>query len=425
MGDIITTIGTFLTDLLSSLGMGPSAVEITIKIIVAAILGVFGIGLVIFTVWLERKVAGRIQDRLGPNRVGPYGIFQTVADAIKLLTKELITPAGADKVPYNIAPVFSVLGVLLIWAVVPFTTNAIASDLNVAVLYIVAVGAFGVLAVLMAGWSSNNKYALLGALRVVAQTISYEVPLVLSLLVPVMLAGTMSTQGIVEAQPIWYIVYVPVAAFVFFVSSLAEVGRPPFDLLEAESELVAGFHIEYSGMRFAMFFLAEFMHAFAISALTAVLFLGGWRGPWVQQYPTLGFVYLGIKTMVVYFVVMWVRCTVPRVRIDQMLNLNWKFLVPLSLVNVLMVAILGKLPLRLSEEQVAEVLQNTPWVEWAFGPEFMAELPRAVLFLLANAALVIVVLALLGVYARRERRKVEALVDAGEFSAPQPAAAHQ
>src|SRR5258706_4484286 len=250
---------------------------------VALLLGViacssFGLVWILIGIWVERKVAGRIQDRLGPNRTGPYGLFQSFADLGKLLTKEDITPSGADKVIYNIAPLLAVAAVILIWAVVPFSHEWIGADLNVGALYFTAVGSLGTLSILMAGWGSNNKYALLGAFRVIAQLISYEIPMVLSILGPVLLAGTMSMQGIVVGQNIWYVFVIPISAVLFFTSSLAEVGRSPFDLIEAESEIVAGFNIEYSGMKFGMFMAAEFLHAFTICALTAILFLGGWRG---------------------------------------------------------------------------------------------------------------------------------------------------
>jgi NADH-quinone oxidoreductase subunit H len=266
--------------------------------------------------------------------VGPWGLLQPIADAIKMLTKEDTTPAAADKVAYNIAPILAVVSVLLIWAVIPFTSTWFGTQLNVAVLYIAAVGSFGVLAVLMAGWASNNKYALLGAFRAVSQLISYEVPLFLSLLVPVLLARSMDINVIVREQATFlemYVVAAPLAALLFFISSVAEVGRTPFDLLEAESEIVAGYHIEYSGFKFGMFQAGEFMHTFTIGALTALLFLGGWQGPGAAQYPILGLFYFMGKAFAVYFVTMWMRSTLPRIRIDHMQALNWKILVPVSL----------------------------------------------------------------------------------------------
>jgi NADH-quinone oxidoreductase subunit H len=302
----------------------------------------FGLIIVIFLIWLERKIAARFQDRLGPNRAGPYGLLQTFADMIKLITKEDVIPEKADKLTFNIAPILSVVAVLLIWAVVPFAPGWIGTDLNVGVLYIAAVGSFGILSILMAGWSSNNKYALLGAFRAVAQLISYEVPMLITLMVPVLLARSMGMQTIVDSQGLWFIALAPISAVIFMVSSIAEVGRTPFDLIEAESEIVAGYHTEYTGMKFGMFFAAEFLHAFTIGVLFGILFLGGWRGPGAEEFRLLGVVYLMLKGLLGYFVVMWVRSTLPRIRIDHMLAFNWKFLTPLSLALLVITAVLDK-----------------------------------------------------------------------------------
>ena len=311
--------------------------EPTIFVILLAIgaMTIPGLMLLNFIVqtWLERKIAGRIQDRIGPNRVGPFGLLQPIADALKMVTKEDTRPDEADPIPYEIAPVLSVVSVLLIWGVVPFAFNIMGADLNVAVLYVSAVGSFGILSVILAGWSSNNKYALLGAFRAVAQLVSYEVPLFLALLVPVLLARSMSLNDIVQAQQLnWFVFSAPVAFIIYMISSQAEAGRAPFDLLEAESEIVAGYHVEYSGMKFGLFQAGEFMHAFAAGALIALFFFGGWNGPFADVYPLLGLVYFLAKAFFFYFVTIWVRTTLPRIRIDQMLNLNWKFLVPLSIV---------------------------------------------------------------------------------------------
>jgi NADH-quinone oxidoreductase subunit H len=261
---------------------------------------------------------------------------------VKLITKEDVVPEKADKLTFNIAPILSVVAVLLIWAVVPFAPGWIGTDLNVGVLYIAAVGSFGILSILMAGWSSNNKYALLGAFRAVAQLISYEVPMLITLMVPVLLARDMGMMTIVESQNLWYIALAPISAIIFMVSSIAEVGRTPFDLIEAESEIVAGYHTEYTGMKFGMFFAAEFLHAFTIGVIFAILFLGGWRGPGAEEFRLLGVVYLMLKGLLGYFIVMWVRSTLPRIRIDHMLAFNWKFLTPLSLALLVMTAILDK-----------------------------------------------------------------------------------
>jgi NADH-quinone oxidoreductase subunit H len=341
--DPVNFIASWLQKLLAGWGASGGLVTFILSLIGAGILATGGLLWVIFLIWYERKIIARIQDRLGPNRVGPWGIFQPIADMLKIFTKEFITPDGADKVPYNLAPVLSVASVLLVWAVIPFAITIYGVDLNVAVLYVVAVGALGDLAVIMAGWSSNNKYAMLGAFRVVAQLISYEVPMALSLLVPVLLSGSMSINTVIKAQNPWFVVTAPLAALIFFITSIAEVGRAPFDLVEAESEIVAGFNIEYSGLKFGFFYVAEFLHAFTISLLFAALFLGGWRGPWAEAYPFLGFIYFAIKSMAVYFIVILFRGALPRFRIDQMMDINWKLLTPLALVVVSVTAVLDKL----------------------------------------------------------------------------------
>lgn len=340
--DPIAFIAAWLRNLVAPLNLSSGWMTFLSTLVEVVVVASFGLLVVIFLIWLERKLAARFQDRLGPNRAGPYGLLQTFADMVKLITKEDITPEKADKVVFNIAPVLSVASVLLIWAVVPFAASWIGADLNVGVLYVAAVGSFGILSVLMAGWSSNNKYALLGAFRAVAQLISYEVPILVVLLVPVLLAHTMGMMGVVEQQDIWFLAVAPLAAIIFLISSIAEIGRSPFDLLEAESEIVAGYHTEYAGMKFGMFFAAEFLHAFTIGVLFAILFMGGWRGPGAEQYPLLGMIYLMAKSSVGYFIIIWARSTLPRIRIDHMLAFNWKFLTPLSLAVVIMTAILDK-----------------------------------------------------------------------------------
>lgn len=353
--DPVGFIAKLLTDLLLGFGLPAELTGLILTTLGVFVVATFGLTLPLALIWWERRVVARMQDRVGPNRVGPEGLLQTVADAIKLLIKEDITPIGADKVVYNIAPILAVISVLMMWAVIPFAVNIYGTDLNVGALYIISVGSLGTLAIMLGGWASNNKYALLGAFRTVAQLVCYEVPLILSLIVPVMLAGTMSMQGIVEAQSnYWFIVAAPIAALIFFVTSVAETGRAPFDLLEAESEIVAGFHIEYSGMKFGMFFVAEFLHAFTVGALTATLFLGGWSGPGAEQYPILGAIYFMLKSALGYFVVVWMRATLPRIRIDHMLDLNWKFLVPLAMSAVVLTAIVAKL--------VEPWAASSPWI---------------------------------------------------------------
>ncbi len=265
--------------LLRSWGLAPDLVRLISFVVGGFILVAFSLFFCLLLIWAERKIGGRVQDRLGPNRVGPFGIVQAVADMLKIFTKEYVTPDGVDKIIYNLAPIVSVAAVIMIWAVIPFTITFYGADLNVGILFIVAVGGLATMGIVMAGWGSNNKFALLGAFRAVAQLLSYEVPMVISLLVPVMLSGSMKLNEIVKAQEPWFIVTAPIAALIFFISSIAENGRAPFDLLEAESEIVAGFNVEYSGLKFGFFFVGDFLHAFTIAILFSVIFLGGWRGP--------------------------------------------------------------------------------------------------------------------------------------------------
>jgi len=295
------------------------------------------------------------------------------------------------------------MSVALVFAVMPWTSTEIGTDLSIGILYVMAVTSLGTIAILMAGWGSNNKYALLGAFRVIAQLVSYEVPMILALLIPVMLAGTMRMQGLIEAQAgMWFLFVAPLSALIFFVSSTAEVGRQPFDLLEAESEIVAGYNIEYGAMAFAMLYLGEWLHAVIICVITAILFLGGWQGPFVDDLPVLGVIYLAIKSLFLYFVHMWIRFTVPRLRIDHMLAFNWKFLVPLSIANLLLVSFLWKVIPEPSETG------------------FVAEFPRTVTMFIANFAMLFAILSWLRSYARRERAKVEALVDETVYTTTPP-----
>ncbi len=341
--DPVLLIIDWLRGLMAGWGFDPVLITAIMKFLGAFVLAALVLVIFILQIWLERKVAGRIQDRYGPNRVGPFGLIQPFADAIKMMTKEDTTPTNADKLSYNMAPVIAVSSVILIWAVLPFTENWFGADLNVGILYIVAVGSFGVLGVLMGGWASNNKFALVGAFRAVAQLISYEVPLLLSLLIPVLLAGTMNVNDIVRAQGSFLtqnIFIIPLGFVLFFISNMAEIGRAPFDLLEAESELVAGYNVEYSGMKFGFFMAFEFMHSLAAGAIISILFFGGWQGPGAQAYPLLAAVYFLAKTFFFYFVIMWIRLSVPRIRIDQMMAMNWKFMVPTALVFLMLTSLL-------------------------------------------------------------------------------------
>ena len=294
--------------------------------------------------WMERKVIGRIQNRLGPNRVGPWGIFQAIADAVKMLIKEDIIPDRADRPVFNLAPILIFVGAAMLWAVVPFGRGMIGQNLNIGALYIVAIGSITTVAVLMAGWSSNNKFALIGAFRVVAQLLSYEIPMVLSIAAVVLVVGSMRMGTIVENQVVPFFLVLPVAFITYVLAAIAETGRAPFDLLEADSEIVAGYFVEYSGLKFGWFYIAEYGNLMAVSAITTTLFLGGWRGPFAGAAPVLGPLYFIIKTVIVIFVLMWIRGTLPRFRIDQMLAFAWKVLVPAALANLLWVAVALKLP---------------------------------------------------------------------------------
>ncbi|HEX6387394.1 MAG TPA: complex I subunit 1 family protein, partial [Anaerolineae bacterium] len=252
--------------------------EVVLDVVGVLVVSTFALLIVFVLGWSERKILARIQDRIGPNRVGGrYGLLQMVADVVKMMTKEVIIPSGADLVAYLSAPALAVMTSLLLFAVLPFAPGVIGVDLNVGVFYVLAVSSVSVVAILLAGWGSNNKYALLGAFRGVAQLVSYEVPMIIALLVPILLARSMSTVSLVEAQDIPFLFFVPLSALVFFVAALAETGRTPFDLLEAESEIVAGFHTEYSGMNFGLFMAAEYISALFMSALFVTAYLGGYR----------------------------------------------------------------------------------------------------------------------------------------------------
>ncbi len=293
------------------------------------------IGIVMSLVYFERRVIALMQDRLGPNRVGPQGLLQPVADVLKLLSKEDLIPSKADAPIFKLAPIVVVAPALLIYAVIPFGDRMVIANLNIGILYFVAISSTGVIGILMAGWGSNNKFALLGAMRAAAQVISYEIPLVFSIIGVVMIAGSLSTVDIVQSQTAWggfrwNILIQPLGFLIFFIAATAELNRTPFDLMEAESEIIAGYHVEYSGIRFALFFLAEYLNSFAVAALAVTLFFGGWHGPILP--PWLWFI---IKTYALFFLLYWMRGTLPRVRADQLMSFAWKILLPLSLANMM------------------------------------------------------------------------------------------
>ena len=319
-------------------------------------------------VYVETKIAGFMQDRIGPKRVGPHGLLQTIADAVKLMFKEAIYPAGADKLLFILAPCLVVVGAFLSFVVLPFSSRLQAVDLNVGLFYVVAVSSLSTVGLIMAGWASNNKYALFGAMRSAAQIVSYEIPAVMVLLTVVMMAGSLSLQDIVWAQAgglsRWflfrYFPLMPVAFVIFFTAGLAECNRAPFDIPEAESELAGGFHTEYSGFFFAMFFLAEYTEMFVVSVVASVLFLGGWMAPlpMLQQLGPVGLgpIWLLAKAWSLVFVMMWLRWTLPRLRVDQLMYVAWKVLLPISMV---LVVVVGGLVLW------SATASGFPWDRWA------------------------------------------------------------
>ncbi len=317
-----------------------------IVLVAIGVLSVFVAPLAGVTSWLERRVWGRIQSRVGPNRVGPQGILQWLADGIKNLLKEDIIPAAADKRLFTLAPYIVFVGFLATFVVIPFGSWLIVADLNIGILYILAVTSLVVIGILMAGWSSNNKWSLLGGMRAAAQIVSYEIPAGLAVLTIIFAAGTLSMQGIINAQGWrpweWFLFYNPftfAAFFLFFTAALAEGNRTPFDIPEAESELVAGYVTEYSGMRFLFFFFAEWGNLYVIGAVVATLFMGGWQIPPITENPILRgileFTVFFLKAYLWVFVAMWIRGTLPRVRVDQLMSLCWKYMVPLSFVCLL------------------------------------------------------------------------------------------
>ncbi|QNK58307.1 NADH-quinone oxidoreductase subunit NuoH [Paenibacillus sp. PAMC21692] len=301
------------------------------------------LGFVTYAIYYERKVIGWMQLRVGPNRVGPLGLLQTVADILKLLIKEDTIPRKADRLLFILAPALAFVPAFAVLAVIPYTEKLYFADLNVGLLYYVALSGITTLGMVLGGWASNNKYALLGGMRSAAQMISYEVPLVISVVGVVLLSGSLNLRAIVAAQGDWFWQwnFLPqiIGFVVFYIAAVSELNRTPFDLPEAESELVAGYHVEYSGFRFAFFMLAEYVYVYAIAALTTVLFLGGWHppAPFLDFVP--GLVWFLLKFVAVVFSFFWIRATFPRVRIDQLMGLGWKVLLPVALLNVFLTAL--------------------------------------------------------------------------------------
>ena len=285
-------------------------------------------------IYIARREIGRMQSRVGPNRTGPFGLLQALADVLKVLLKEGITPAAVDKPIYWLAPIVTLVPVFVVFAVMPFTNGGMLANLNIGVLYVVAISSITTVGMFMAGWGSSNKYSLISAMRVVASVVSYEFPVLISIASVILIAGSLSLNDIVIAQDIPFILLQPLGFLIFFIAGLAEISRAPFDLLEADQEIVAGFHLEYSGIKFALFYLVEYGEAFLLSCLITTIFLAGWRGPILPEW--LWFI---IKAIIVWFVMVWLWATLPRVRIDQMMALAWKFLLPLAVINLIVTAI--------------------------------------------------------------------------------------
>jgi len=335
MENLILNIAHTLTSWLQSLGLSPVSADLLLLILQwTCLVGIITLNVLIL-IWLERKVAGFIQMRLGPNRLGPFGVFQTIADTLKLLTKEDIIPSQTDKLIFKTAPMFFIVIAVLLYAVIPMGKDMAVVDLNVGLFYFISVGSLSTICILMAGWGSNNKWSLLGAMRSVAQMISYEIPLAFSLLGVVMIAGSLNLGDIVAAQHnIWFILLQPIAFITYFIAATAELNRGPFDMPEAEQELTAGAYTEYTGMRWALFFLAEYTNLVAVSALMATIFFGGWQGPWLPSW-----IWIIIKTYLIMLIFMWLKWTFPRIRMDHLMSLSWKVLVPISLINIVITGV--------------------------------------------------------------------------------------
>ena len=354
--------------------------EWVIKAVVLLLIGLTGFA---YLTLYERKALARLQVRIGPNRAGPFGLLQPIADAVKLIFKEELIPAEADKQIFILAPIITVVPALIIMAVIPFGPPvnlfgrtielSVAGNNSLGILYITTVASISVYGIVLAGWSSNNKYATLGGIRSTAQMISYELALGLAFVGPILMSSTMNMYKIVQDQaPIaWYAFYQPLGALIFLIATLAEVNRAPFDMPEAEQELTAGYHTEYSGMKFALFFMAEYIKMIAVAVIAATIYFGGFLGPFVNQFPLLGPVYLLIKVLVLLFGMIWVRATLPRLRYDRLMAFGWKILLPLAIANVLIVAIgivlyteLGLSLLSIPIASLVVMIGSISWVGW-------------------------------------------------------------
>jgi NADH-quinone oxidoreductase subunit H len=334
LGNLFKNIYLWAEKLFYNWGIPQVLLELLSMVMVAGIIIAFISLSVLFMVWWERKVSGHMQSRFGPMRTGWHGWLQTVIDAIKLILKEDTTPENADKGGFLIAPIIVFVSAFMAYICIPFGKGLIVKDLNIGILYIMAITTFTVIGLLTAGWSSNNKYSVLGGFRSAAQIISYEVPLTLSVLGVVILAQSLSMQTITNSQKHiweWYIWRQPVGFLIYLVAGIAEINRTPFDIPEAEQELVAGYNVEYSGMKFAMFFFAEYANLFLVSAIATTLFLGGWNGPLLPSW-----LWFFIKSFFLVFVIMWFKWTFPRLRVDQLMGFAWKFLLPLAFINLIL-----------------------------------------------------------------------------------------
>ncbi len=367
----------------------------------------------LWTTWLERKMVARVQDRLGPNRVGKFGLTQPLADMVKILTKEDITPTRAHRGVFNLGAILVVPPAIIVFAVVPASKGLIGVDLSVGFLFFVAIASTAVLPIFMAGWGSNNKYALLGAMRAVAQVVAYEIPQVLSVVGVLLLAGTLSMQGLVYAQGpittpgagypgVWFVLLQPIGFVIFLLATTAEIERTPFDVPEAESEIIAGYHTEYSGIKFGMFYLALYFATIAAAALGTTLFLGGWQPPLAILDFIPGWIWFSVKTLMLVIFFMWLRATLPRLRIDQLMAFAWKVLVPLSLANLAVAGLVGRLTF--------DAHRSAPPGSFQAGPWFV--------FLGFTLANVLLVLLFLGLVAWRRSKRPDAPLS---FQQPSPA----
>ncbi|ERI07077.1 NADH-quinone oxidoreductase subunit NuoH [Aneurinibacillus aneurinilyticus] len=322
-----------------SFGLQNSLVFILSAVVLLAIV----LGFVTYSIYFQRKILGWMQLRIGPNRVGPFGLLQTVADVLKLLLKEDIIPKAADKPLFIIAPVIAFVPAFGVLAVMPFTDKLHFADVGVGLLYYIALSGITVLGVITGGWASNNKWALIGAMRSAAQMISYEIPLVMSVVGVILMTGSLNLIDIVEKQKemgMWFFIPQFLGFIIFIIAQLAELSRTPFDLTEAESELISGYHVEYSGFRWAFFMLTEYVYIFAMASLTTVLFLGGWLPPIEYLSFIPGIIWFALKFVAIVFFIFWLQATFPRMRVDQLMQMGWKVLLPLSLVNILVTAVL-------------------------------------------------------------------------------------